>query len=384
MIWKTTISISAVLLCAEIPTAYSASEITLTEQDIVQVESREHRSIVTVGGTVVAAKRVRLDAQTPGRVIFIAGEEGDHFSDGQALIRLDDSAIQARLNSARAQEAEARATIANAQIQLQREIASPSMYSQTPSGMGMPSMMDQMFFNPMQGMMGTRQPGLERHSDVVARRTELTRAQSQHLQIQSQIQELEASLRDTLSIAPFEGVIAEKHVESGDTVQPGQPLLTYSDTRHLQIQAEVPLRLRASIQEGISLPVRLRDEGQAVSAKVDRIFPVADFQHHTVTVKLNLPEGTKADAGAYAEISIPDRLALATQRLYIPRTSVVWKGGLPLVFIVNDAGIADLRLIRVGELLDAKTLVVLSGLSAGERIIARPRPGLRAGDSVLP
>ncbi len=139
---------------------------------------------IDIAGTVAARKTAQLTAQIPGRIRQIAGQEGDRFNRGNELISIDDSALRAKLDAAVAQRDAALASMRNANVQLYREVRSPQSTagSTAPGGMGMPSMMDQAFTNPMQNMMGMRNRGAERHSDVVNRQTQVAQANTEYKQ----------------------------------------------------------------------------------------------------------------------------------------------------------------------------------------------------------
>ena len=338
---------------------------------------------INIAGTVAALKTAQLAAQIPGRVMFIAGQEGDRFHQGDELIRIDDSALRAKLDAAVAQRDSAYASIRNSQVQLQRELVNPRSEAagQAPGGMGMPAMMDQMFTNPMQNVMGMRSRGNERYSDVINRETQVAQATTQRKQADAQIKEIQASLRDARTLAPFDGVIETLFVEMGDTKQPGQPLLTFSETSAFQVHADVPVRLRPGLQAGMKLPVRLDGRGQPIPARISRIFPVADPTQHTVRVEMDLPLGIVTTVGQYAEVQVPDRNMSQSTNLYIPGSAVVRKGGLPLVFTVGEDGKTRLRVVRLGEEAGTK-VTVLSGVREGDRVVANPTPGLRAGAQV--
>jgi RND family efflux transporter MFP subunit len=244
--------------------------------------------------------------------------------------------------------------------------------------------MDQMFTNPMQNMMGMRNRGAERGSDLVARETAVAQATTQLKQAQAQIKEINAILRDTKSVAPFNGVIEKVHVEEGDTVQPGQPMITYSEQAGYQVRADVPQRLRAGLVEGMPIAVKLDGEGPSILTRISRIFPTADPTQHTVRVELDLPPGSGATAGQYAEVSVPDLSYSQSSDIVIPKTSVIRKGGLPLVFGVGSDGRARLRVVRLGEDVGSKMCVVLSGVREGDLLVDNPPPGLRSGTLVAP
>lgn len=359
-----------------------ADEPTIGQDDIVTVHVKQAGGSVAVGGTVIAHKSVTLAAQTPGRVEYIGGKEGDRFRANAHLITLDDDALRAKLRAAYAQRESATAALRNAGVQLDRELQSKGK-SASQGGMGMP-MMDQMM-NPMQGFMGgQRQSKIDRRVDIVARQTTVEQARTSLMQADSQIQEMQARLRDTKSVAPFNGVIVKKFVEVGDTVQPGQPLLEFSDTTALQIQVDVAARLSAGLRQGMQLAARLDVSDRPISVQVARIFPVADVERHTVRVRLDMPRGTRAAAGMYAEVQIPDLRVRAAPMMAIPNSAIRWKGGLPLVFVVNEQNRTQLRMVRLGDSINEQEVAVLAGLREGERLVARPRPGMRAGDLVTP
>ena len=212
---------------------------------------------VSFAGTVSADKTLQLTAQMPGRIASIAGQDGDRFEAGSVLVELDDSALLARLEAALASRDAAAADMRNARVQLDRELYSPRSNSSgsAPGGMGMPAMMDQMFTNPMQNMMGMRDRGQERSSDLVGAETQLAQATTRLKSADANIREMQSLLRDTKGVAQFTGVIQKVYVEVGDTVQPGQPLLDFSESTALVVEADLPVRLSRTLQLGQPLNV---------------------------------------------------------------------------------------------------------------------------------
>ncbi|MFQ5644196.1 MAG: efflux RND transporter periplasmic adaptor subunit [Thiogranum sp.] len=344
---------------------------------IVTVEASTSSSAVTLGGTVVAFKEVTMTAQIPGRVEFIAGTEGDAFKKDDILVAIDDDDLLAKRRSAVAQYNNASAAIANARVQYDRELWSPQSRSISRSGgMGMPNMFDQMFTQPFaQSMMPGNYGGdryVDRQADLYGYGTQLTQAQNQQLQAKSAIEEIDAKLRDTRSFAPFDGVIIRKMVEEGDTVQPGQPLITFADLTYLQVEVDVPMRLMSGLKKGMLIPVKIDVGNVRVDARVAQIFPSADAVRHTVKVKFDLPLDVPGGPGMYAEVMIPDNSEPSGNVPVIPDSAVLWRGSLPAVYVATEDGRTELRLIRLGEYVSADQVAVLSGLKVGERIYAEP------------
>jgi len=347
---------------------------------VVVVESTQTGSTVMLGGTVVPYKEVTLAAQIPGRVEFIAGTEGDWFEADQVLVAIDDDDLLAQRRQVMAQIASADAAVRNARVQYSRELWSPQSKNINRSpGMGMPSMFDQFFTRQMGDAMGYGSPALDRQADLHSVGTNLNKAQNLGLQARSKLEEVDAKLRDTRAVAPFAGVIVKKLVESGDTVQPGLPLLVFADTRYLQIQAEVPARLMPGLSKGMMVPARLDVGDEQVEARVAQIFPMADVLRHTVTVKFDLPEGVPGGPGMYAEVMIPDVNIQSRTLPIIPTSSVVYRGSLPAIFVINQENRTELRLVRLGESIDNHTVTVLSGVKEGEMVLVNPPAGMASG-----
>ena len=339
---------------------------------------------VSFAGTVTADKTLQLTAQMPGRIAEIAGQEGDRFGAGTVLVELDDSGLLARLEAAVASRDSAAADIRNARVQLDRELYSPRSNSagSAPGGMGMPAMMDQMFANPMQNMMGMRDRGAERTSDLVGAETQLAQATTRYKTAEANIREIQSMLRDTKGVAPFSGVIQKVHVEVGDTVQPGQPLMDFSESAALVVEADLPVRLSRTLTLGLPLDVAINGD-QVLQAPVSRIHPVADPRQNTVRIELSLPSDAGATPGQYVEIRVPDNAAQMPAQLTIPKSAIVTKGGLPLVYAIDREGKARLRVVRLGDAPDGAMQIVLSGVNVGDLLVDQPPPGLRAGTQIM-
>jgi len=378
--------------------------ITRYDPGVVTVISRQLGSHVVLGGTVIPYREVTLTAQMPGRVQFIAGEEGDQFDINQVLVAVDDDDLLAKRRQSIAELSGVSSALRDSRVQYARELWSPQISSQQitpqPSGMNnglFPQMFNRFFggggggggYNPYNSYGGGNpwatssplsigNPWIERQADLYSRGTNVSQANSNIRVLQSKIDQVDAKLLDTRSIAPFEGVIMRKLVEIGDTVQPGHPMLHYADIEDLQIRLEVPARLMPGLHKGMILPANLDVGDLRVNARVAQIYPLADSKRHTVTVKLDLPKGVPGGPGMYAEVSIPDVSSAVSIVPVIPSSAIVWRGSLPAVFVVNHENKTELRLIRLGEHLDAQIVAVLSGIRAGERIYASPPSGLNS------
>jgi len=368
---KFPLTLSLTLLTGWSTVTLANSQLNQQAGNIYTVGVAPHGGYIILGGSVIPLKEVTLAAQIPGRVVNIAGEEGAEFQAGTELVKINDDDLLAKKSAAEAQLVSSQNAMQNAQVQYNRELWNPRVYNPRPmAGMGMPSMFDGFFENNdfMPGNSGGNK-SIERHADLVTQGTQVASARSRITEAESGLRTINAKLRDTKAIAPFDGVIMSKMVEIGDTVQPGQPLIVFSYSKFLRIQAEVPARLMPGLKKGMVVPARLDVGNTQVSARVAQISPIADAKQHTVTVKFDLPEGVPGGPGMYAEVMIPD-VSSPTQALpVIPKSAINKRGSLPSVKVLDANNVPKMRLIRTGKAIDDKTVIVLSGLKAGERIL---------------
>ncbi len=347
---------------------------------LMTVEAAKFSSKIKIGGTVIPFKEVTLAAQMPGRVQYIAGSEGDYFQKGNLLLSIDDDDLVARRRAALAQLSNAETALRNARVQYNRELISPRTENiGAMPGMGMPSLFDNLFTRNAGKAMGYGNPDIERQADLYSSGSQVKNAEAMVLKARSALEELDAKLRDARAIAPFDGKLVRKMVEEGDTVQPGTPLLKFAHTKFLRIQAEIPARLIFGLSKGSLVDVELDINHTFTKARVAQIYPVADKQKHTVTVKFDLPEGTPGGPGLYAEVTINDTTSANKPVPVIPKDAVLYRGSLPSVYILDDENKARMRLVRLGADYDATRVTVLSGISEGDRIISAPPKTIKSG-----
>jgi multidrug efflux pump subunit AcrA (membrane-fusion protein) len=373
------IKMLVVNLCFSL-TAVSLMMSSVQAAEIVTVNRSLSSSQTVLGSTVVPYKEVTVTAQVPGKITSLGGEVGSKFIKNDILAKIDDAQLLAKRNTLWAQITSAQAALKNSQAQYQREVVSPRSKSISGMpGMGVPSMMDIYFTQPMYDMMGDQDTDYNRYSDLMNSATGVSQAESQVMMTWSQLNELNTKIKDTVSIAPFEGIIMSKMVEVGDAVQPGQPLMKYGFVKYLRLKADVPSMLVASLQKGMSVPVRIGNINPTV-AKISQIYPVADPSRHTVVVKFDLPVGVLASPGMYAEVYLPDTTPGGSSVITIPKSALIDGRSLPTVLVADESKqTSSLRLIRLGATQGDGKVSVVSGLKAGERIINNPPTGATSG-----
>jgi RND family efflux transporter MFP subunit len=363
---------------------------------LVEVSRMPAAARLKLGGTVEPRDTVRLTAQGPGRVAFVAAQEGERIGAGQIVVALDDDALAPEYRAAWAALAGDMAASQNAQTQLWH-----ALHGQRTAPMGGPAMdayerMFTPFYNMAQGLMGSMFPGFAGGASplqtqaqaqknwpaINAARADYERQMAGLIAAQSRLDGLDQRLRDRRAITPRAGVLIRRHVRVGDVVQPGQPLADVADVDRLDVRLEVPTNLVGQLAVGDQVPVTLGATN--LWAPVAQIFPTADPAQRTVSVKLALPEGAPAAPGMYALAWIaqasgngPSASAPA-----VPVSAIARRGSQPLAFVVDGRGRVDMRIVRLGDVTGDR-VAVLSGLAIGERVVAEPAPNLKSGDTIF-
>jgi multidrug efflux pump subunit AcrA (membrane-fusion protein) len=178
--------------------------------------------------------------------------------------------------------------------------------------------------------------------------------------------------------SPISGVVVSKHTEVGSMAAPGAPLLTIEDGSRYRLEVPVEESRLGKIGMGHRARVRIDALGaDHLEGAVSEITPVADPMSRSYTVKVELPARQSLRSGLYGVAGFESG---QRQAILIPQKAVAQRGQLVGVFVVDDVGVARLRLIKTGKSY-GESVEALSGLSDGERSVvdgvANVRDGVR-------
>ncbi len=172
----------------------------------------------------------------------------------------------------------------------------------------------------------------------------------------------------TVVKAPFSGYVTQRHVEVGESVSIGQPLMTGVSLEALRVTATIPQSLVNDVRQHATAIVVMPD-GSRVKSNTIRVFPFADEQAHTFKVRVNLPQnGQQLYPGMFIKIAL---ITGNISRLLVPTDAVVHRSELTAVYVVKPEGGISLRQIRTGWK-DNDSIEVLAGLDEGEQVAVDP------------
>ena len=286
-------------------------------------------------GRIEAVNQATVSAQTSGRVAELPYDVNDFVDAGDVVMRFTDTEQRAALNRAEAALAEARARLANAETEFERA--------------------ETMIANNSISQSRFDQAKAERDSararlDAAIAGVETAREQLEY----------------TVVRAPYAGIVSERHVELGELVAPGQPLISGLSLQSLRVNVDVPQSMFHAVHTIGKAFVYIDDE--RIEAENLTFFPVADIGSNTFRVRVNLPDGAATlYPGMFVKVGF---VVGETERLLIPAEAVVRRSELSGVYVTDGERVA-LRQVRLGRTYDG-SVEVLAGLEAGETVAVDP------------
>jgi len=334
-------------------------------------------AVLQATGYVTARRSATVSTQITGTLTEVLFEEGDRISKGQVLARLEDHALRASLDMARASVKSAEANVAAMQAQLlqaqsdlrrQDELAATGMTTR-------------------QAAEQARTAVASYAAQLEARRREVDASRAQATQAQ-------VNFDYTVVRAPFSGVITAKAAQVGEIVSPLSAGGGFTRTGVGTIVDMDSLEVDVDVNEAYIGQVKADMPAQAVldaypdwriPAHVIAVVPSADRGKATVKVRVALEQKDQRvvpDMGVRVSFlaAKADAAAAPPPGVLVPRAAVVTRGDAPAAFVVNGER-AALRRLRTGTPVGDQA-VVLDGLKAGETVVLSPPETLQDGDAL--
>ncbi len=287
-------------------------------------------------GVVEAVNQATLSAQTAGRVAEILVDVNDAVKQDTLLCRLRATEqvaglgqAQAALQAAAARDAQASAQFDRIRDMYERKVVARSTYDEAVAA-----------------------------RDAAAANRAATRAA---------LESAREGVAYTEVRAPFDGVITARHVQTGEAVAPGTPLLDVSALGALRVVAEIPQSMADPVRS--LRQARVYVGGATIASTAVTMFPSADPRSGTFRVRVDVPaSGTALAPGMHAKVGF---LTGEASRTLVPRSAVVERSELRAVYVVLPDGRVVLRQVRLGRPL-GDDIEVIAGLARGERIAVDP------------
>jgi membrane fusion protein, multidrug efflux system len=341
-------------------------------------------------GTVRARTQTLIAARILGTVTSVHVREGDRINARQVLVEIDNRDSTAQLQRAQAGVRQAESGVVEADQAIN---AAQSAKSATEATRRLASSTLARYEVLLDRKSISQQEFDEvkaKHEVAVAEadRAEKTlgflaakkkQAQASVEQANAEVSSAQVQLGYSRVTSPSAGTVIAKHVEAGSTTPPGTPLLTIEDTSQYRLEAAVEESQIARIKLKDPVIVRIDSVStQDMAGTVAEILPATDPSSRTYTVKITIPSNSLLRSGMFgtAQFATGKREALL-----VPSSALMQRGQLTSLYCVDEQSIARLRIVRTGKTFGG-LIEVLSGLNAGERIVATDTARVADGSRV--
>lgn len=414
----------------------------LPEVEVFVVSKTSRLAATAVSGTaangyIVAKTRAALSADTPGRIVEMLVTEGSVVKEGEVVARLyadeysaDVRRADANLKAAKASVARAGADrdVAEADV-LQAESEVLSAEASVREALSAKKLAQLAFdrvaelvelgfetdqaldeasaerersiaaFDSAEARLETANVSVGRASvRLVAAAAVVDEARARIGVSEAERDRALATLEKTEVRAPFDGIVVLKDAEVGEVVSPNSlggnsrgSVATMVDFASLEVQVELAETSIAAVLVGAPANIYLDAYPDVLyPGIVDRIWPTANRQKAKIEVRVAF---SKPDDRLRPEMGVrvvfsPGESSLVgseeneseAERILIPEGASVRVQGRPGVFQV-ERGVARFVPVEVGDARSGRVLVK-SGLTGGERIVAKPTDSLQDGDRV--
>lgn len=353
---------------------------------VARVEEQPVGVSVNVTGTLAAQDEATLSIKVPGRVNTITVDLGSVVRRGQVIAQVEPGDYRLRV-----QQAEAALQQARARLGLQ------------PQG-------DDDRFNPEEtGTVRQARAVLEEarqnrqrvaslvESGVVARAEyesadasfkvaqgkyqdaveEIRTRQALLAQRRTELSLARQALADTTVIAPFDGLVQERHVSVGEFLGAAAPVVTIVRVNPLRFRGEVPERDAATVRAGQSVRVTVEGDRGLYAGRIVRLSPTINQQNRVLVVEAEITNPGSLRPGGFARAEIVTNSGDVA--VTVPANAVVTFAGIEKVITVEN-GKAKEKSITTGRRAETWT-EVLSGINVGESVVLDPG-NLQSGQPV--
>ncbi|NGZ88249.1 efflux RND transporter periplasmic adaptor subunit [Duganella aceris] len=322
----------------------------MSPEDTVTVESNALASGPVITGSIQPERRADLRAEVGAIVLQVLKENGEPVKKGDVLLRLDETSIRDSVNSADEATRAAEQTLAQTTRMFERQ--------KTLLASGMVS---------TQAQEDAEMRRNNAQSDLAAARSRSVAARQQ--------------LTRTVVRAPFDGIVSERKVSSGDTAQVGKELIKVIDPSSMRFEGLVSADKIGVVKVGQPVLFRVNGyPGQNFSGKVKRVDPAANAVTRQVEVLVEFAEPAQPRvAGLYAEGRVESQV---TSTLMIPPSSLVQAGDSSYVWRVKGGQLAKVPLTIGTRDERSGRWQVLSGLTTGDMVVRVPGAGFKDGQKV--
>ncbi len=306
---------------------------------LIEAPKMEVAEKQSFNGDIAANEQVEIKSEVEGVISKIAFQEGQFVQSGQLLMQLDDIKLKEFLA-----EAEANFEVALANFKRSRELFSNNLISQQEY--------DQTF--------------------------------SQFQLNEASVRLNQRRLKDTRILAPFSGIIGQRHVSPGQVISKNTSLTWLIDLDPVKVEISIPERFLSRMQLNQSIVIRVvAYPEKAFEGKVFFISPFVELDTRTLLIKAEIPNPDQLlKPGMFAELDLT--LVVRNDSIVIPEAAIfrLLENNRALVYVADEQNQAQLKTVELGARLPG-LVEIRKGITENQKVIIEGTQKIGPGSAVI-
>jgi len=321
--------------------------------DVIPVESKKVDYIVQAPGTIDAFERVQVTARVAGVVDHVLFAEGQQVKKGTPLVTIDSEHFRLAVAQAKAELQKASATQADAEAMVARREGATKDH-----------------------------PGLIPGEEIASDKTKALTAKADTEVAAQALKTAEVNLRDSSVVAPIDGVIQTRTVETGQFVQAGYVMATLLRDDPMLLHFQVEPDDAPRLKPGMPVTFTMRETQRTFNAKLTLVAGAADAATHMVSVTGEVIADEHKywlRPGSFCDVTID--LGAKRDAPLIPRSAARATDHGYVAYVV-DGDVAKEHPLTLGMSTRDGWVEVRAGLKAGDLLVVRGAEALSNGAKV--
>lgn len=316
--WRSPAALALLLMLTSAAAAQNGMPPTPVGVGEVTLERVQDQQMVT--GDLRAVRRSRVASEEPGIVAEIPVLEGQLVAKGDVLAVLDRKRLELELAQIDADMEVARGVIAERQADF--EMAKNDVEA-------IRTIFEQRAANPKELR--------DAESKLRWAQARVTQSERAVEAIAAQRDLLQKRLEDMTIVAPFEGIVVAKHVELGEWIAAGAPVVDLISTGAVEAWLSVPQSLYAGASDkSLGVAVTIDATGETFTASEKRIIPQVEARARTFTLVAMLANEDHSLAPGMSVVGWVPK-GSAADRLTVPSDAVLQNESGHFVFVVRES-----------------------------------------------
>ena len=294
--------------------------------------------------TVISRDDANLSAELAGRITWVA-DVGDRIQADESVVKLDDVFIKQQVIEEKAiiQSEKAKYDLHSKEVKRFTELLANNNVAR--------NQLDQAI------------------SDQAVAKSNMASARAR-------LAQAEERLRRTNLTAPFDGVISERLLQTGEWANDGDTIVRFVSSSNLEIQTHIPATALQFVTIGTLLKYNY---GKSVGeGKVRAIVPVGGDVSRLYEIRVDT-SNENLSAGNLLRIAIPT--AHARETILVPRDALILRREGTYIFRINSESIAERINIDIG-IAENDLIEIIGNIQAGDKVVTRGGENLQPGMQV--